>query len=235
MSPRYEITLALSKQRGIQIADAALHLIRFHQLRQEESIVSELRVPLSTFLIFHSSYSHPPAPPQTAHAVFSSRTREERREESGAGSPQSERAERRYLKHMQRVQLRSGSPLLVGKEGQKVSDNGGLRSAARNPTHDDLCDLGDDDGPPSPPPPPPLLSPFALASFSFGLLVAISSFGSRLPDRHSRSAHSFDKTARSRKVRDTRFKSAKTRLPRNLLYSFYNNYRRWNQDVSFQK
>lgn len=88
------------------------------QLRQEESTASELRVPLSTFLIFHSSYSHPPAPLRTAHAVFSSRGREERRGEWWTGSPQSERAERRYLKRMQRVQLCSGSPLL-GKRGKK--------------------------------------------------------------------------------------------------------------------
>lgn len=139
------------------------------QLRQEESTVSELRVPLSTFLIFHASYSHPPAPLRPRMLSFL-RAQERKGEESGAGSPQSERAERRYLKHMQRVQLCSGSPLLVGKEGQKVSDNGGLRSAARNPTHDDLCDLGDDDGPPSPS--LPALLSFACASFSFALLVA---------------------------------------------------------------
>lgn len=169
MSPRYEIMLTLLEaawDTNRRCRDASNAIL---QLRQEESTVSELGVPLSTFLIFHSSYSHPSCAPRTARAVFSSRIREERKGEWYWEPSQSERAERRYLKHMQRVQLRSGRPLppLVGKEGQKVSDNGGLRSAARNPTHDDLCDLGDDDGPPSPPPSPSSLPSFALTSFSF--------------------------------------------------------------------
>ncbi|KAI4501482.1 hypothetical protein M0802_003359 [Mischocyttarus mexicanus] len=33
---------------------------------------------------------------------------------------------------------------MVEREGQKVLDNGSLRSAARNPTRDDLCDLDND-------------------------------------------------------------------------------------------
>ncbi|EZA53068.1 hypothetical protein X777_07246 [Ooceraea biroi] len=69
------------------------------QLWREESTVSEL--------------SSPPRPlpsPAPFAAVFSSRVeRRGEKGERGAGSPQSERAERRYLKHMQRVQLRSGS------------------------------------------------------------------------------------------------------------------------------
>lgn len=198
MSPRYEITLTLSKQRGIQIADAAMHLM------QSSNCGKRSRQPANFgFLSRRSSSFIPPTltlpAPRGPRVLSFLRAQEKKGEESGTGSPQSERAERRYLKHMQRVQLRSGSPLLVGKEGQKVSDNGGLRSAARNPTHDDLCDLGDD-GPP-PPPPPSLPS---LVSFSIVLLVAISSFGSRLPVRHSRSAHSFDENARSRKVFDPR-------------------------------
>jgi len=84
-------------------------------------------------LIFHSSYFHPPAPPRPrARVVFSSRLQEqeerrerERERERGewwAGSPQSERTERRYLKHMQRVQLRSGSsPSLLVREREAKS------------------------------------------------------------------------------------------------------------------
>nr|KAF7415721.1 hypothetical protein H0235_012313 [Vespula pensylvanica] len=41
--------------------------------------------------------------------------------------------------------IAASSSLMVEREGQKVLDNGGLRSAARNPTRDDLCDLDNDD------------------------------------------------------------------------------------------
>lgn len=46
---------------------------------------------------------------------------ERRQERKGRGSSQSERAERRYLKHMQRVQLRSGSPSPLDRERGKKS------------------------------------------------------------------------------------------------------------------
>lgn len=54
---------------------------------------------------------------------------------------------------MQRVHLHNSNSLLQeerekGREGErerKVWDNGGLRSAARYPTRDDLCDLDDEE------------------------------------------------------------------------------------------
>ncbi|EGI70613.1 hypothetical protein G5I_00660 [Acromyrmex echinatior] len=145
------------------------------QLLQEESTVSELRgssldVPHLSFLLLSSSR----ASQTVAHRLFFA-YKSKKGEESSAGSLQSERTERRYLKHMQRVQLRSGSPLLVGEEKQKDPGNGGSRSAARNPTHDDLCDLGDDDGPPSPPP-PPFLPPFTSFSCSLRFLRLVRVF-----------------------------------------------------------
>jgi len=222
MSPRYEVTLTLSKQRGIQIADAAMHLMQSSNCGKRSRQSANFG-----FLSRRSSSFIPPTLILPASPALSFlRAQERNGEVSGAGSSQSERAERRYLKHMQRVQLRSGSPLLVRKEGQKVSDNGGLHSAARNPTHDDLCDLGDDDGPPSlSSPPPSSLPPFTFTSFSFALLVAIER-SARVSDRHSRSAHSFDENAKSRKVRDTRSKTVEVRLSWNSLCAIHSNYRR---------
>lgn len=60
-------------------------------------------VPHLSFLLLSPSCA-----PRRARCLFFAQRRQKRR---GRGSSQSERAERRYLKHMQRVQLRSGSPL----------------------------------------------------------------------------------------------------------------------------
>lgn len=228
MSPRYEITLTLLEaawDTNRRCRDASNAIL---QLRQEESTVSELGVPLSTFLIFHSSYSHPSCAPRTARAVFSSRTREERRGEWYWEPTQSERAERRYLKHMQRVQLRSGRPPpplpLPGRE-RGAKSLGQWRLAFGCPESDSRRFMR---------PRRRRRSTFSSSSVSsffrahvllFRLLhAAISSFSLRLPDRHSRSAHSFDENARSRKVRDTRFKSVEVRLPRNSFYVNHSNY-----------